>query len=68
MAGINTKVVRRSNALAAFPYGKDFRYDEAVMSGDGIGGRLKAYGNAAALGVPGLQIVAQDAAQDWPFD
>lgn len=51
MAGINTKVVRRSNALAGYPYGKDFRYDEAVMSGDGIAGRLKAYGNAATLGV-----------------
>lgn len=51
MAGINTKVVRRSNALAGFPYGKEFRYDEAVMSGDGVGGRLKAYGNAATLGV-----------------
>lgn len=50
MAGINTKVVRRSNALTGFSYGKDFRYDEAVMSGDGISGRLKAYGNAAALG------------------
>ena len=47
MAGINTKVVRRSNALAGYPYGKDFRYDEAMMSGDGFGGRLK--GIAAAL-------------------
>lgn len=51
MAGINTKVVRRSNALAGYPYGKDFRYDEAVRSGDGIAGRLKAYGNAAMLGM-----------------
>lgn len=51
MAGINTKVVRRSNALAGYLYGKDFRYDEAVMSGDGIGGRLKAYGNAVPLGL-----------------
>jgi len=42
MAAINTKVVRRSNALTDYPYGKDFRYEEAVMSGKGIKGRLKA--------------------------
>ncbi|MEM8860095.1 MAG: saccharopine dehydrogenase NADP-binding domain-containing protein, partial [Chloroflexota bacterium] len=29
MAGINTKVVRRSNALAGYPYGKEFQYDES---------------------------------------
>lgn len=51
MAGINTKIVRRSNALLEFPYGKDFRYDEAMMSGDGISGRLKAYSAAATLGL-----------------
>jgi short subunit dehydrogenase-like uncharacterized protein len=51
MAAINTKVVRRSNALADYPYGKDFRYDEAVMSGKGLTGRLKGYANAAVLGV-----------------
>ena len=31
MAGINTRIVRRSNALLDFQYGRDFRYDEAVM-------------------------------------
>lgn len=51
MAGINTKVVRRSNALFGYPYGKDFRYDEAIMSGDGIGGRLKAIQAALPLGI-----------------
>lgn len=51
MAGINTKVVRRSNALANYPYGKDFLYDEAMMTGDGFGGRVKGYGTAAAMGV-----------------
>lgn len=51
MAGINTKVVRRSNALFGYPYGKDFRYEEAVMSGDGIKGRLKGIAAAASLGV-----------------
>ena len=42
MAGINTKIVRRSNALSNFQYGKDFRYEEAMMSGRGISGFLKA--------------------------
>ncbi len=51
MAGINTKVVRRSNALANYPYGKDFLYDEAMMTGDGFGGRIKGFSTAAALGV-----------------
>ena len=34
MAGINTKVVRRSNALMGYPYGEEFRYEEAMMSPD----------------------------------
>lgn len=32
MAGINTRVVRRSNALLGFPWGKGFRYDEAMLN------------------------------------
>ena len=51
MAGINTKVVRRSNALANFPYGKNFLYDEAIITGQGLGGKLKGYGMLAGLGV-----------------
>lgn len=51
MAGINTKVVRRSNALAGYPYGKDFRYDEAVLSGDGFKGRLKGIATALPMGL-----------------
>lgn len=31
MAAINTKVVRRSNALAGLPYGSDFRYEESQL-------------------------------------
>jgi short subunit dehydrogenase-like uncharacterized protein len=31
MAAINTRVVRRSNALLGLPWGADFRYDEAVL-------------------------------------
>ena len=51
MAAINTKVVRRSNALSGYIYGKDFRYDEAMLSGNGFKGKIKAYANAITLGV-----------------
>ena len=47
MAGINTKVVRRTNALLDYAYGKDFGYDEAVLMGAGPGGFVKAAGTAA---------------------
>ncbi len=50
MAGVNTRVVRRSHALAGYPWGKDFRYREAVMTGTGAGGWLKGNMMAVALG------------------
>lgn len=45
MAAINTRVVRRSNALLGFPWGKDFRYDEATLN--------KSRNNAALVSVAG---------------
>ncbi|MDJ0750380.1 MAG: saccharopine dehydrogenase NADP-binding domain-containing protein [Woeseiaceae bacterium] len=54
MAGVNTKVVRRSNALAGYPYGREFRYREAVLTGKGVGGWLK--GNSMTLGIGGLML------------
>jgi short subunit dehydrogenase-like uncharacterized protein len=50
MAGVNTKVVRRSHALTGYPYGKDFRYDEAVLTGSGLVGWLKGALMIAGLG------------------
>ena len=50
MAGVNTRVVRRSHALAGYPYGKEFRYREAVITGKGPGGWLKGSGMTLALG------------------
>jgi short subunit dehydrogenase-like uncharacterized protein len=47
MAGVNTRVVRRSHALAGYPWGEDFRYREAVMTGTGAGGWMK--GNLMTL-------------------
>ena len=54
MAGINTKIVRRSNALLNFQYGKDFRYDEAMMAGNGISGFGKAILAVFPLAMVGL--------------
>jgi short subunit dehydrogenase-like uncharacterized protein len=50
MAIVNSKVVRRSHALAGYPYGKDFRYHEAVLTGSGISGYMTAALMAAAIG------------------
>lgn len=55
MAGINTRVVRRSNALAGYPWGRDFRYDEAVLTGGGAMGLLSA---SAMVGGMGLMLGA----------
>ncbi|WP_371396705.1 trans-acting enoyl reductase family protein [Fretibacter rubidus] len=42
MAAINTKNVHRSNALLDFAYGKNFTYDEMVMTGPGEQGEAAA--------------------------
>lgn len=49
MAGINTRVVHRSNALQEYGYGKEFKYDEAMMTGSGFKGRLTAMGLASGM-------------------
>ena len=43
MAGINTKIVRRSNALLNYKYGNSFLYSEAVLVGNGILGKIIGY-------------------------
>jgi short subunit dehydrogenase-like uncharacterized protein len=42
MANINTRNVHRSNMLLGFPYGKDFVYDEMVITGPGEQGEAVA--------------------------
>ncbi|UGY03492.1 saccharopine dehydrogenase family protein [Bradyrhizobium quebecense] len=42
MALINTRNVHRSNMLMGFPYGKDFVYDEMVLTGPGEKGEANA--------------------------
>ena len=59
MAGINTRIVRRSNALAGYPYSRGFRYREATLTGPGTGGRIKGAMLAAALGALVMGISAK---------
>ena len=54
MAGINTRVVRRSNALLNYSYGREFRYSEAILTGSGPGGYIKALLVALGTGLMGL--------------
>jgi short subunit dehydrogenase-like uncharacterized protein len=42
MAPFNTRVVRRSNALQDWGYGRSFSYGEAMSTGRGIGGAVAA--------------------------
>ena len=50
MGAINMRIVRRSNALLNYPWGKDFRYNESVSTGSGTSGWLKAKSMTAGLG------------------
>jgi short subunit dehydrogenase-like uncharacterized protein len=50
MAVSNTRVVRRTNALLGYRYGKDFRYSEAIATGRGPGGAIRAAAVAAGNG------------------
>jgi short subunit dehydrogenase-like uncharacterized protein len=49
MASINTRNVHRSNMLMNFPYGKDFVYDEMVLTGPGERGEANAKRVVAAV-------------------
>jgi short subunit dehydrogenase-like uncharacterized protein len=49
MAPINTRVVRRTNALLDYPYGREFRYDEAVLTRRGPWGWISAQSISSGL-------------------
>ncbi|MFN8126033.1 MAG: hypothetical protein U0R64_05965 [Candidatus Nanopelagicales bacterium] len=53
MGPINSRVVRRSNALNDYAYGRDFRYAEYLATGDGTLGRLAAIGVSAGMATLG---------------
>ena len=54
MEPLNVRIVHRSNALSGDTYGDEFRYDEAVLTGRGLRGRLVALGLTGALAGIGL--------------
>lgn len=56
MATVNTRVVRRTNALLGYPYGKDFRYQEVTAHGGSPFGaaRAAAMAGGMAAGVTAL--------------
>lgn len=50
MAAVNERVVRRSNALLDYRWGREFRYGESMRTGTGVRGRLRATGIMLGLG------------------
>jgi short subunit dehydrogenase-like uncharacterized protein len=56
MAGINTRIVRRSNALLDFSYGENFRYSEVMVTGKGVGGYASA--KAISGGVKAMMVTS----------
>ncbi len=52
MAAINTKNVHRTNFLLGHPYGKDFRYDEMVLTSAGEAGKAAAHAVVGLLKNP----------------
>jgi short subunit dehydrogenase-like uncharacterized protein len=56
MGPMNTKIVRRTNAILDYPYGQDFRYEEARLVGDGWSGRVKAQVEALGFGAFGVAV------------
>ncbi len=51
MAAYNTRIVRRSNALQGWSYGRSMRYQEVMGTGRGPAGAVGAVGTTAGLGL-----------------
>lgn len=49
MAAVNSRVVRRSNAVMNFRYGRDFRYSEMASTGSGAKGLARASAMTATM-------------------
>ncbi|HLM47166.1 MAG TPA: saccharopine dehydrogenase NADP-binding domain-containing protein [Myxococcaceae bacterium] len=58
MAMVNTRVVRRTNALLDFAYGRDFHYEETVDVGAGLAGLTRAAATSTGLTLSGLMAFA----------
>lgn len=57
MAAINTRVVHRSNAVMNYAYGRDFTYEEAMVTGGSLLGAPTALAVTGAMGAFGLAAV-----------
>ena len=56
MAGINTRIVRRSNALMSFSYGEKFQYKEVMVTGKGAKGYATA--KTISAGVTAIMVTS----------
>jgi len=63
MAGINTRVVFRTNTLMNYAYGKDFQYSEVMLTGNKSGSKLNAKG--MAFGIKAFLVLAAMAPSRW---
>lgn len=50
MAAINVRVVRRTNAMLGYAWGRDFRYREGMLFGSGPRGWMRATSMTAGIG------------------
>ena len=66
MAAINTRIVFRSNALLELAYGEAFTYEEAMLTGTGLTGRLAAIGLTAGIG--GFALAAAVPPSRWVLE
>jgi short subunit dehydrogenase-like uncharacterized protein len=66
MATINTRIVHRSNALLHKQYGEQFYYDEAMLTGDHIGGSLGA--GALVGGLAAFMLAAAIPPTRWAME
>lgn len=64
MGPMNAKVVRRSNAIMGYPYGRDFSYEETALTRGGIGGWVAAMRDTM-FGRLFLNAMAQPALRSW---
>jgi short subunit dehydrogenase-like uncharacterized protein len=63
MAAINTRIVHRSNLLGKSHYGKNFTYDEAMITGKGVKGSLGSIAISAVMG--GFMVAAAIKPSRW---
>lgn len=66
MAGINTRIVHRSNALMGNAYGEDFLYEEATLVGDSD--KAKRTAKKAAFGMKAFMLGAAIAPTRWVLE